>query len=149
MLENRIDQSQRTWNADRPTMAENNRDLLQLAVLYEGEHFELLNAWIGFLCDPQEATKQDVLQESADVVLFITQLIHYLGSTLEETVMDKRAYNTTRYIAANFQGDKTYEQGMADSRAWVKENNWKEEFYGTENIPEVERRVLVYERQVA
>lgn len=134
-LENRIDQSQRTWDADRPVMAQNNRDLLQLAVLYEDEHHELLDAWVGYLTDPKEATKEDVLQESADVVLFITQLIHILGSTLEQTVMDKRAYNISRYTASNFQEGEEYSEGIAAGRQWVKERNWKSEYYGKDVVP--------------
>lgn len=129
MLENRIDQTQRTWDADHPVMSRYNRqDSLMLAALYEGEHFELVTAWLDFLTNPTCDSKEELFQEAADVVLFLTQMIHCLGSTLEEVCLDKRAYNTVRYAAANFQeGD--YHEARAKSRQWVKENDWKKRHY--------------------
>lgn len=134
MLENRIDQSQRLWDLDHPAMYQDNQDLLRLAVLYEGEHNELLNAWVGFLCDPAEATREDVLQEAADVILFITQLIHHLGSTVEQTVMDKRAYNYSRYTADLFKGNKPYKQALGEGKAWVQERDWKNTWYSIQPL---------------
>lgn len=126
--ENPIDASERHWRADRDVMTKENSDLFALSVLHENEHQELMQEWYKFLLDPSQENKEELFQEVADNVLFLTALVHNLGSTIEATVMEKRAYNMARYAAVNFK-DGPYDEAREKSRTWVKERNFRDQFY--------------------
>jgi len=109
-------------------MKQDNADLFRLGVLVEGEFNEFINAWFTLIATPTQETAQEAGQEAADVSLYLSQCMRCIGSTLEGEMLDKIAYNTSRFLSADFQ-DKPYAQGYAESKQWVKDVGWKKSYY--------------------
>jgi len=123
-----IEQHLDIFEQARPSMRENNADLLRLGVLAEGEFNEFINAWLNLIANPTQETAQEAGQEAADVSLYLAQCMRSIGTTLEGEMLDKIAYNTSRFISADFQ-EKPYAQGYAESKQWVKDVGWKKSYY--------------------
>jgi len=123
-----IEQHLDIFGAGRPSMRENNDDLLRLGVLAEGEFHEFIDSWLDLIANPTQETAQEAGQEAADVSLYLSSCMRSIGSTLEGEMLDKIAYNTSRFLSADFQ-DKPYAQGYAESKQWVKDVGWKKSYY--------------------
>jgi len=123
-----IEQHLDIFEAGRPSMRENNADLLLLGVLAEGEFNEFIDAWLDLIANPTQETAQEVGQEAGDVSLYLSQCMRSIGSTLEGEMLDKIAYNTSRFLSVDFQ-EKPYAQGYAESKQWVKDVGWKKSYY--------------------
>jgi len=123
-----IEQHLDIFEQARPSIRENNADLLLLGVLAEGEFHEFINAWLDLIANPTQETAQEVGQEAADVSLYLAQCMRSIGSTLEGEMLDKIAYNTSRFLSADFQ-EKPYAQGYGESKQWVKDVGWKKSYY--------------------
>ncbi|MBV6446330.1 MAG: hypothetical protein IFNCLDLE_02622 [Ignavibacteriaceae bacterium] len=113
---------------DRPVMEENNT-FHEVVKLLLGEVDELKEAHLN-------GDNKDIAQEVADVFIFAYTLANILGVDVDEEVREKVAYNMTRYIAGNFQ-DGTYEEGREKSRNWVRDTDWKKQFYEDTQISPV------------
>jgi len=123
-----IEQHLDIFDDGRPSMRENNDDLLRLGVLAEGEFHEFIDAWLDLIANPTQETAQEAGQEAADVSLYLSQCMRCIGSTLEGEMLDKIAYNTSRFLSVDFQ-DKPYAQGYGESKQWVKDVGWKKSYY--------------------
>ena len=123
-----IEQHLDIFEAGRPSMRRDNSDLLHLGVLAEGEFNEFINAWLDLIANPTQETAQEVGQEAADVSLYLSQCMRSIGSTLEGEMLDKIAYNTSRFLSVDFQ-DKPYARGYAESKQWVRDVGWKKSYY--------------------
>jgi len=123
-----IEQHLDIFEQARPSMRENNADLLRLGVLVEGEFNEFINAWFTLIATPTQETAQEAGQEAADVSLYLAQCMRSIGTTLEGEMLDKIAYNTSRFISADFQ-EKPYAEGYGESKQWVKDVGWKKSYY--------------------
>jgi len=123
-----IEQHLDIFEQARPSMRRDNSDLLLLGVLAEGEFHEFINAWLDLIANPTQETAQEVGQEAADVSLYLAQCMRSIGSTLEGEMLDKIAYNTSRFLSVDFQ-EKPYAQGYAESKQWVRDVGWKKSYY--------------------
>jgi len=123
-----IEQHLDIFEAGRPSMRRDNSDLLRLGVLAEGEFHEFIDAWLDLIANPTQETAQEAGQEAADVSLYLSSCMRSIGSTLEGEMLDKIAYNTSRFISADFQ-EKPYAQGYGESKQWVKDVGWKKSYY--------------------
>jgi len=123
-----IEQHLDIFEAGRPSMRRDNSDLLRLGVLAEGEFHEFIDAWLDLIANPTQETAQEVGQEAADVSLYLAQCMRSIGSTLEGEMLDKIAYNTSRFLSVDFQ-EKPYAQGYAESKQWVRDVGWKKSYY--------------------
>jgi len=123
-----IEQHLDIFEAGRTSMRRDNSDLLLLGVLAEGEFNEFINAWLDLIANPTQETAQEVGQEAADVSLYLAQCMRSIGSTLEGEMLDKIAYNTSRFLSVDFQ-EKPYAQGYAESKQWVRDVGWKKSYY--------------------
>jgi len=123
-----IEQHLDIFEAGRPSMKRDNADLLRLGVLVEEEFVEFLDAWLDLIANPTQETAQEAGQEAADVSLYLSSCMRSIGSTLEGEMLDKIAYNTSRFISADFQ-EKPYTKGYAESKQWVKDVGWKKSYY--------------------
>lgn len=113
---------------DRPVMEANNTFHATVELLL-GEVAELQEAHVN-------GDNKDIAQEVADVFIFAYTLANILGVDVDAEVREKVAYNHTRYVAENFQ-EGSYDEARDKSRAWVKDTNWKKEFYQTIQISPV------------
>jgi len=123
-----IEQHLDIFEQARPSMRDNNADLLRLGVLVETEFVEFLDSWLDLIVTPTQETAQEAGQEAADVSLYLAQCMRSIGSTLEGEMLDKIAYNTSRFLSVDFQ-EKPYAQGNAESKQWVKDVGWKKSYY--------------------
>ena len=123
-----IEQHLDIFEQARPSMKRDNADLLRLGVLVEEEFHEFIDAWLDLIADPKQETAQEAGQEAADVSLYLAQCMRSIGSTLEGEMLDKIAYNTSRFISADFQ-EKPYAKGYAESKQWVRDVKWKKSYY--------------------
>jgi len=123
-----IEQHLDIFESGRPSMRRDNADLLRLGVLVEGEFNEFIDAWLDLIANPTQETAQEAGQEAADVSLYLAKCMRLIGSTLEGEMLDKIAYNTSRFISADFQ-EKPYAQGYAESKQWVKDVGWNKSYY--------------------
>lgn len=117
----------------RPAMKENNRDLLRLGVLLEGEFHEFLFAFLDYLCAPNQETAQEMAQEAADCGLYLEQILRMVGSELLAEMLDKVFYNTTRFHSGTFT-DNTYETAYKESKAETKAIGWKDTYYSEPRV---------------
>ena len=116
------------FKSGREAMRVNNQDLLRIGVLAEGEFNEFIPALLDYLAHPTQATGQELAQEVADVVLYLEQILEMIGSDLLTEALDKVAYNTTRFTAKDFT-EKPYFEAYSDSKQWVRDTGWKQEYY--------------------
>jgi len=123
-----IEQHLDIFESGRPSMRRDNADLLRLGVLVEGEFNEFIDAWLDLIANPTQETAQEAGQEAADVSLYLAKCMRLIGSTLEGEMLDKIAYNTSRFISADFR-EKPYAQGYAESKQWVKDVGWNKSYY--------------------
>jgi NTP pyrophosphatase (non-canonical NTP hydrolase) len=128
-----IEETQDSFEADRPRMYENNQDLLTLAALAEGESSELSHAIVDYMIEPTILNKEEVAGELADVFLYCLQLARLIGINFFEAIRDKRAYNTARFASREFVNGKPFEQGYNDSREWVKVRNFKQQYLNAQS----------------
>lgn len=124
-----IEQHLDIFESGRPAMKQNNRDLLKLGVLLEQEFQEFLDAWLDLLAHPSQEAAQEVGQEAADVALFLAQCMRSIGSTLEGEMLDKIAFNTSRFASVDFPEYKPYLEAYTGSKQWVKDVGWKQTYY--------------------
>lgn len=129
-----VEQHLDIFESGRPAMSENNKDLLQLGVLLEGEFNEFIPAWLDYIIHPSQETGQEVGQEAADVALYLAQCLRCIGSSLEVEMRDKIAYNTTRFTSQDFSGDNEYSEAYKRSKQWVRDTNWKQTYYAQEHV---------------
>ena len=122
-------QMEADWTKDRPTVEVNNT-LYRLMILLHGEVAVLAPAICHFLIDPTPDKHKEVLQEAADVGLFLMAIFRLLDADMLEEISEKVAVNHLRYPSAQFQeGD--YTQTYKRLKPHGKEI--KKEFY---QIPE-------------
>jgi hypothetical protein len=122
------------FESGRPAMKKNNQDLLRLAVLVEQEFHEFIDAWLDFLCDPTQESAQETGQEAADVALFLAQCMRAIGSTLEGEMLDKIAFNTSRFAAIDFDKETPYTEAYTRSKQWVRDTGWKKSYYSEQRV---------------
>lgn len=102
---------------DRPTMYEDNSRPCRMVDLLKGEADEAC-----------EAMGTDELgQELVDVIWFCLAMAHMYQIDIEGEFKDKAAYNTSRYIASEFQ-DGDYKEAYDKLKAEAK-REWKATFY--------------------
>lgn len=116
------------FRSGRESMRVNNTDLLRLGILCEGEFGEFATALLDYLTSPTQESAQELAQEVADVVLYLEQIVSLIGSDLLTEVLDKVAYNTTRFTSKDFT-EKPYTHAYSDSKQWVKDTGWKQDYY--------------------
>lgn len=109
-------------------MKENNDDLFTLCVLAEGEMDEFTTALLDLITNPSQEAAQEVGQEAADVAIYLASCMRVIGSSLEDEMVDKTAYNTARFTSKDFT-EKPYSQAYPESKAWVKDTHWKQQYY--------------------
>lgn len=105
---------------DRPVMKANNTFHATVELLM-GEVQELVEAH-------PNGDNKDIAQEVADIFIFAFTLANVLGVDVDAEVREKIAYNHTRYVASEFQGGD-YAEARDKCRKWVKETEWKKQFY--------------------
>ena len=123
-----IEQHLDIFESSRPSMRRDNADPLRLGVLVEGEFHEFIDAWLDLVANPTQETAQEAGQEAADVSLYLAKCMRSIGSTIEGEMIDKIAYNTSRFISADFQ-EKPYAEGYAGSKQWVRDVGFKKSYY--------------------
>lgn len=116
------------FEAGRHSMRENNRDLLRLGILLEGEFLEFIPALLDYIVNPNQDTAQEMTQEIADVGLYLEQILRMVGTNLYSEMFDKVTYNTTRFHSQTF-SEKQYKEAYTSSKAETKAIGWKEEYY--------------------
>lgn len=120
-------QVEKNWIEDRP-IVKNNNTLDRVGELLRVEADELIDAIFIFSLIQNEKTKKEVLQEAADVGLFLIAIFRLLEADMLEEIMEKIAFNTTRYMAKDFQeGD--YKETYKRRKQELKEEKWRETFY--------------------
>ncbi len=121
------------FEAGHPSMRENNRDLLRLGELLEGEFGEFVPALLDYISNPNQETAQEMAQEASDVGLYLEQILRMVGSNLYDEMLDKSIYNSTRFHSKDFT-EKPYDQAYRDSKAQTKAIGWKKEYYSEPHV---------------
>lgn len=116
------------FTSGRPSMRENNLDLLRLGVLVEAEHTEFSFSLLDYLAHPTQETAQELAQECADVALYLEQILRMIGSDLLTEMLDKIAYNTTRFHSGRFTREP-YSDAYFGSKTETKAMEWKQTYY--------------------
>lgn len=133
-------QSQQTWEADRPIMADHNCDLLTLHMLLSGEVEETGDEIIDALAFKEnngfipQLLLDKISRELADVCNFVMQMYSIIGFDMFDSIMDKRAYNIGRYAPYFFQGGYSYEEGRKNCKHFEKTSGYKQQYYQVDNI---------------
>lgn len=114
-----LQQMESTFREDRKVMNENNT-FPQVLKYLKTEVDELDEAH-------QNGDREEVGRELADVLLYTLALAGIYGINLEEEVLEKVAFNLTRYQSKYFNNGLSYDE----ARKIVKEDEktWKKEFY--------------------
>lgn len=124
-----VKQTEANWSADRPTIEANNT-LYNISEALRGEVMEMVIALAWYLIDPTDERKKEVLQESADVGIYLMAIFRLLDSDMMDEFMEKIAFNSSRYLAKDFQeGD--YKETYKRRKKELKEEGWKDTFYGS------------------
>lgn len=113
---------------DRPTL-KNNNDLLTSAALLEGETNEYTFAILDFLASPTPDNRKEALSELADIQKYLLKNARLMDADLYEETKEKYAFDTARYPSKEFSNGKTFGQAYSESREWVKQRRFKEQFY--------------------
>jgi NTP pyrophosphatase (non-canonical NTP hydrolase) len=130
----RLIESQENWDLDHPVMRKNNEDLLSLWSLLQAEVDETGDEVLDYMILQQSgAVPHEMVDRLAkeldDVFMFTLQMYTIIGVDLYDSVMDKRAYNMTRFTSAMYSNGRTYDEARTVSKQWVKDTGWKDEFY--------------------
>lgn len=121
--------TQNHFEADRPRMVANNKDLLWLGCALEGECIEFTHALLDYLSCPDCDSLKELSQELADITLYTLQMYRAINLDMFEEVREKRAFNTARFPSKEFSNGKTYGEAYTQSKEWVKQRRFKEMFY--------------------
>lgn len=112
-----LNQLNRNWLADRPTIQTDNNDPMRVFSLLAHEVVEAREA-IRILQENDDELVDDnlrweVSQELADIMLFLLTTSDALGIDIYEATREKVAFNTARYEPKDYQGDMSYQEGRA------------------------------------
>lgn len=121
------------FESGRKAMNENNRDLLMLSVLLEGEFDEFLTAMLDYLTDPTQETAQEFAQEAADLGIYLEQILRMVGSNLLVEMIDKTVYNITRFHAGEF-SRQDYDTAYKKAKQTTKAIGWKQTYQEVEHV---------------
>jgi NTP pyrophosphatase (non-canonical NTP hydrolase) len=102
---------------DRRTMLEDNQKPCRMVELLKSEADEACEA-VG---------TGELAQELVDVIWFALAMAAMSGIDIESEFKDKAAYNTSRYVASEFQ-DGDYKEAYDRLKAEAK-REWKSTFY--------------------
>lgn len=118
-------QLEENWNIDRPIIKQSNT-LEKLVDFLAGEVQEVSQAVIKFLAG--ETDEKDVLQELADVGIFLMALFRKLDADMMDEVREKIAFNSIRYPAGACQ-DGEWVEVYSNLKKQAKDENMRDEFY--------------------
>lgn len=117
------------WLVDRPTIARNNDDPINIAILLEGEISEFITSLLDHQINQTKESKKDVAQELSDVLIFTLQLFSALDLDVYMEVMEKIAFNTIRYDSKSFSNGVSYDDARANMKKYTLQRRLKEQFY--------------------
>ena len=127
-----VKETEANWIKDRPVIEKAN-SLFNVSLALRGEVSEALEAVAYYLLNPTREHRKEVLQELSDIGIYLMALFRMLDSDMMDEMMEKMAYNATRYMARDFQAGN-YQEIYSRRKKELKKECWKETFYSP--IPE-------------
>jgi len=127
-----VKETEANWIKDRPVIEKAN-SLFNVSLALRGEVSEALEAVAYYLLNPTREHRKEVLQELSDIGIYLMALFRMLDSDMMDEMMEKMAYNATRYMARDFQAGN-YQEIYSGRKKELKKECWKETFYSP--IPE-------------
>lgn len=121
--------TKRNWLEDRPRLKEDNQDLLQSWLLLYNEVLEMGDETQDYLIQPNDKRLDKLVQEAADVALYIMSFFEIIGVDMYTAVMDKLAQNCLKHKAFYYTNGRTANEGRRDAGIQWKQEKGYDEFY--------------------
>jgi len=118
----RLQQINKNFQVDRPTMHSRDSEMEILAISILGETMELLEAI-------KEGSDKDVATELADVGLYVLTAFNVMGMNAYDEMREKVARNIVKYPAKYFTNGLTYDEGAKRAKTEWIDIKGEDEFY--------------------